>query len=54
MAANITEVAQGARKSKAKEVNESAENKEVLVQGDNKWHTKGTFNNNSGQNSKSH
>ncbi|GAA5092378.1 phage baseplate assembly protein V [Chryseobacterium ginsengisoli] len=54
MAANIMEVAQGERNSKAKEMNESAENKEVSVQGNNNWHTQGEFNNNSGQNSKSH
>lgn len=54
MAANIMEVAQGERKSKAKEINESAENKEVSVQGNNNWHSQGEFNNNSGQNSKSH
>ncbi len=53
MAANISEIAQGERKSKAKEINESAENKEVSVQGNNNWHTQGEFNN-SGQNSKSH
>ncbi|RZJ89069.1 MAG: type VI secretion system tip protein VgrG [Chryseobacterium sp.] len=54
MAANIMEVAQGERKSKAKEMSESAESKEVSVQGNNNWHTQGEFNNNSGQNSKSH
>ena len=54
MAANIMEVAQGERKSKAKEMQESAQNKEVSVQGNNNWHTQGEFNNNSGQNSKSH
>jgi len=54
MAANIMEVAKGERKSKAKEMSESAESKEVSVQGNNNWHTQGEFNNNSGQNSKSH
>ena len=54
MAANITEVAQGEKKAKAKEINESANSKEVAVQGNNNWHTQGEFNNNSGENSKSH
>jgi uncharacterized protein involved in type VI secretion and phage assembly len=54
MAANISEVAQGERKAKAKEINESAKSKEVAVQGNNSWHTQGEFNNNSGENSKSH
>ena len=54
MAANIMEVAQGERKSRAKEMKENAQTKEVAVQGNNNWHTQGEFNNNSGQNSKSH
>ncbi|HEU4495898.1 MAG TPA: phage baseplate assembly protein V, partial [Flavobacterium sp.] len=54
MATNITEIAQGEKKSKAKDINESAENKEVAVQGNNNWHTQGEFNNHSGENSKSH
>ncbi|RKS97399.1 type VI secretion system Vgr family protein [Chryseobacterium defluvii] len=54
MAANIMEVAQGERKSRAKEMKENAQTKEVSVQGNNNWHTQGEFNNNSGQNSKSH
>ena len=54
MAANIMEIAQGERKSKAKEMSESAENKDVSIQGNNQWNSKGEFNNHSGENSKSH
>lgn len=54
MAANITEIAKGEKKSRAKEMQENAATKEVSISGDNNWHTKGEFNNNSGEKSKSH
>ncbi|MFV0305820.1 MAG: phage baseplate assembly protein V [Moheibacter sp.] len=54
MAANIMEVAQGERKSRAKEMKENAKNKEVSVSENNDWHSKNEFNNNSGEKSKSH
>lgn len=53
-AANIMEVAQGERKSRAKEMKENAKNKEVSVQENNDWHSKKEFNNNSGEHSKSY
>ena len=54
MAANITEVAQGERKARAKKMNENAQEKQVNVQGNNQWNSKGKFNNQSGDNSKSY
>ena len=53
MAANIMEVAQGERKSRAKEMKENAKNKEVSIQENNDWHTQKEFNNNTGEKSKS-
>ncbi|MCU7619281.1 type VI secretion system tip protein VgrG [Chryseobacterium sp. PBS4-4] len=54
MAANIMEVAQGERKSKAKDINESAQNRSISSQENTDIHTQKTFNNNSGEKSKSH
>lgn len=54
MAANITEMAQGERKSKAKEVTDQSSNKKIISENKNEVHTKGTFDNNSGENSKLH
>jgi hypothetical protein len=52
MAANIMEVAQGERKSKAKEVKEVSKNRQVQSEESNDFHSKKTFNNNSGEQSK--
>ena len=54
MAANITEIAQGEKKARAKKMNENVEEKNVNIQGNNQWNSKGEFNNNSGEKSKSH
>ena len=54
MAANIMEVAQGERKSKAKEVTDQSSNKKIISANKNEIHTKGSFDNNSGENSKMH
>lgn len=54
MAANITEVAQGERKSRAKNINENAQNRTISSQENTDIHTEKTFNNNSGEKSKSH
>lgn len=54
IAANIMEVAQGERKSEAKNIHENAGEKNVAVQGNNDWHAQKEFNNNSGEVSKSH
>ena len=54
MAANITEIAQGEKKSKAKSMKENAQDKNVAVNGNNNWHTENEFNNNTGEKSKSH
>jgi uncharacterized protein involved in type VI secretion and phage assembly len=50
--ANIMEVAQGERKSKAKEVKEVSKNRQVQSEESNDFHSKKTFNNNSGEQSK--
>ncbi|WP_267404866.1 MULTISPECIES: hypothetical protein [unclassified Chryseobacterium] len=54
MAANIMEVAQGERKSRAKEVTDQSKEKKIISENKNEVHTKGTFDNNSGENSKMH
>ena len=54
MAANIMEVAQGERKSKAKDLKESAKSRQISSQENNDLHTQKTFNNNSGEKSKHH
>ena len=54
MAANITEVAQGERKSRAKKVHDQSQEKSIVSQDKNEIHTQGTFDNNSGENSKHH
>ena len=54
MAANITEIAQGQKKTRKKKMNENVEEKNVNIQGNNQWNSKGEFNNNSGEKSKSH
>ncbi|WP_312342506.1 hypothetical protein [Chryseobacterium binzhouense] len=54
MAANIMEVAQGERKSKAKEVTDQSKEKKIVSENKNEVHTKGSFDNNSGENSKLH
>ena len=54
MTANIMEVAQGERKSKAKEVTDQSSNKKIISANKNEIHTKGSFDNNSGENSKIH
>jgi len=54
MAANIMEVAQGERKSKAQKVTDQSKEKKIISEEKNEIHTKGTFNNNSGENSKLH
>lgn len=54
MAANIMEVAQGERKSRAKDINENAQNRSISSQENTDIHTQKTFNNNSGEKSKSH
>lgn len=54
MAANIMEVAQGERKSKAKEVTDQSSNKKIISANKNEIHTKGSFDNNTGENSKMH
>ena len=54
IAANISEFAKGERKSKAKNMKESAESKDSSVQGNTDWHSQKEFNNNSGEKSKSH
>uniref|UniRef100_UPI0039A73B30 hypothetical protein n=1 Tax=Ornithobacterium rhinotracheale TaxID=28251 RepID=UPI0039A73B30 len=50
-AANIMEVAQGERKSKAKEVTDQSSKKEIISQETNSIHSKGKLNNNSGDKS---
>ena len=54
MAANITEIAQGEKKSRAKSMKENAQDKDVAINGNNNWHTENEFNNNTGEKSKSH
>ncbi len=54
MAANIMEVAKGERKSKAQKVTDQSKEKKIISEEKNEIHTKGTFNNNSGENSKLH
>ncbi len=54
VAANIMEVAQGERKSRAKNINENAQNRYISSQENTDIHTEKTFNNNSGEKSKSH
>ena len=54
IAANIMEVAQGERKSKAKKVSDQSKEKKIVSENKNEVHTKGTFGNNSGENSKLH
>jgi len=54
MAANIMEVAQGERKSKAQKVTDQSQDKKIISKKKNEIHTKGTFDNNSGENSKLH
>ncbi|WP_185145802.1 phage baseplate assembly protein V [Chryseobacterium sp. SNU WT5] len=54
MAANITEIAQGERKSRAKKVHDQSQEKSIISENKNEIHTKGTFDNNSGENSKHH
>jgi len=54
MAANIMEVAKGEKKSKAKEVTDQSKEKMIVSEKKNEVHTKGTFDNNSGENSKLH
>jgi Rhs element Vgr protein len=54
MAANIIEVAQGERKSRAKDINETAQNRSISSQENTDIHTEKTFNNNSGEKSKLH
>ena len=54
MAANILEVAQGERKSKAKEVSDQSSDKKIISENKNEVHTKGSFDNNSGENSMMH
>lgn len=54
MAANIMEIAQGERKSKAQKVTDQSKEKKIISEEKNEIHTKGTFNNNSGENSKLH
>ncbi|MEC5395852.1 phage baseplate assembly protein V [Bergeyella sp. RCAD1439] len=51
MAANIMEVAQGERKSKAKEVTDQSGKKNIISQETNSIHSKGKLNNNSGDKS---
>ena len=54
IAANISEIAEGERKSKAKTIKENAEAKDVAVEGNNNWHTQKEFNNNSSEKSNSY
>ena len=54
MAANIREVAQGERNSNAKEVLDQSREKKIVSENKNEVHTKGAFDNNSGENSKLH
>jgi hypothetical protein len=54
MAANILEIAQGERKSKAKDLKETNKNRQILSEENNDIHTQKTFNNNSGENTKSY
>jgi hypothetical protein len=54
IAANIMDVAQGERKSKAKKVSDQSKEKKIVSENKNEVHTKGTFGNNSGENSKLH
>lgn len=54
MAANITEIAQGERKSRAKKVHDQSQEKSIISENKNEIHTKGTLDNNSGENSKHH
>ncbi|WP_426478963.1 hypothetical protein ACP3T3_05775 [Chryseobacterium sp. CBSDS_008] len=54
MAANIMETAQGERKSKAKSVTDQSRKKQVVSDEKNELHTKGNFENNSGEKSKIH
>ncbi|MCW3161522.1 hypothetical protein OH806_09635 [Chryseobacterium sp. WLa1L2M3] len=54
MTANITEIAQGERKAKAKEVTDQSKEKKIVSENKNEVHTKGSFDNNSGENSKLH
>ncbi|BFO66735.1 type VI secretion system Vgr family protein [Chryseobacterium sp. KCF3-3] len=54
MAANIMEIAQGERKSRAKSVTDQSKKKQVVSDEKNELHTKGNFENNSGEKSKMH
>ena len=54
MAANIMEVAQGERKSRSKKVHDQSQEKSIVSENKNEIHTQGTFDNNSGENSKHH
>ncbi|MBB6370061.1 type VI secretion system Vgr family protein [Chryseobacterium shigense] len=54
MAANIMEVAQGERKSKAQKVTDQSKEKKIISENKNEIHTKGTFDNNGGENSNLH
>ncbi|MEC5395855.1 phage baseplate assembly protein V, partial [Bergeyella sp. RCAD1439] len=54
VAANITEIAQGNRESKAKEIIDLSAKKNIHSEEGNNIHTKGTFNNNSGEKSNFH
>lgn len=54
MAANIMEIAQGERKSRAKEVTDQSSEKKIVSENKNEVHTKGSFDNNGGDNTKMH
>ncbi|MCP1300357.1 hypothetical protein NK356_14355 [Chryseobacterium sp. S0630] len=54
MAANIMEIAQGEKKSRAKNITDQSKKKQVVSDEKNELHTKGTFENNSGEKSKMH
>ncbi|SHK24423.1 hypothetical protein [Chryseobacterium polytrichastri] len=54
LAKNIMEIAQGERKSKAKEVTDQSEKKKIVSEKRNDIHTKGSFDNNSGEKSNMH
>ncbi|NRS90701.1 uncharacterized protein involved in type VI secretion and phage assembly [Flavobacterium sp. 7E] len=54
MAANILEIASGERKTKAKDLKEDAKSRSIVSKENNDLHSKKTFNNNSGEQSKSY
>ncbi|MCJ8497173.1 phage baseplate assembly protein V [Chryseobacterium salipaludis] len=51
---SLVEFVKGNRESKAKEVKENSKRREIISQGNNNIHSRKTFNNNSGENSKHH